>query len=77
MDFLIIIPAKLLLLLERPAPQRHLDIPFGILAADHEADLAGRVGGDGGVSVFDGGEDFLAGFLELGDEREVQPLVLR
>jgi hypothetical protein len=38
--------------------------------------LAGWVGGDGGVCVFDGGEDLLAVLLQLGDQWEVEPLVL-
>jgi hypothetical protein len=37
--------------------------------------LAGWVGGDGGVCVFDGGEDLLAVLLQLGDQWEVEPLV--
>ncbi len=67
MNLLIIIPTQLLLLLRAPLPQRRLDVPVFVFAADHEADLARGVGGDGGVGVFDGGEDFFAGFFEVGD----------
>jgi hypothetical protein len=75
-DLLAVVPAQLLLLLDRPASQRLLKVQVGVLAADHEANLSGWVGGDRSVTVFDGGEDLLAGLLEVGDERHVQPLVL-
>lgn len=75
MDLLVVIPAQLLLLVGIPLAKRNLDVTGRILAADHEADLARRVGRDRRVGVFDHGEHFLAGFLELGDEREMQPLV--
>ena len=58
-----------------PAPHRRRDVSVLVFAAHHEADLARRVGGDGGVGVFDHGEDFPAGLFEVGDEREVEPLV--
>lgn len=74
-DLLTVIPAQLLLLLHTPAPQRLLEIALRVLAADHEADLAGGVRGDGGVGVLDGREDLEAGFAEVGDEFEVEPLV--
>ncbi len=67
MDIFIIIPTQLLLLLHTPAPHRLLDVPLFILAADHEPDLAARIRRDGGVGVFDSGEDLLARFLEVGD----------
>ena len=60
MDICIIIAVNLPLLLHGPATQRGLHIAVRILAADHEADLAGRVGRDGGVGVLDGWEDFFA-----------------
>lgn len=66
-DLLIVIPAQLLLLLGAPFPQRRFHVAILVFAADHEADLAGGVGRDGGVGVFDGGEDFFAGFFEVGD----------
>ena len=64
MDILVVVPTQLLLFLDAPFPDRFLDVAFGIFAADHEADLAGGVGGDGGVGVFDDGEDFFAGGFE-------------
>lgn len=71
MDLLVVIPTQLVLLLGIPLAERDLDVTGGILAADHEADLAGRVGRDRRVGVFDHGENFLAASFELGDEREV------
>lgn len=76
MDILIIISTQFLLFLDTPFPDRFLDIAFRVFAADHEADLAGRVRGDGGVGVFDNGEDFFTGSFERGDQGEVEPLVL-
>lgn len=55
------------------APQRDLNIPTLILAADHEADLAARVSRDGRVRVLNDGEDLLANFLEVPDEVAMQP----
>lgn len=75
-DLLAVVLAQLLLLLLGPGAHGLLDVAVGVLAADHEADLAGGVGGDGGVGVLDGGEDLLAVLHELGDERHVEPLVL-
>ena len=75
MDILVVVPTQLLLLLNTPAPQRLLHIPILVLATDHEADLAARVRGYGGVGIFDGGKDLFAGFLQVGDEGEVEPLV--
>ena len=77
MNRLIIVPTQLILLFGVPAAHGRRDVPVFVLAADHEADLARGVGGDGGVGVFDRGEDFFAGFFEVGDEGEVEPLVLR
>ena len=76
MDLLVVVAAQTLLLLGGPGTNGLLDVAVGVLAADHEADLARRVGRDGGVGVLGDGEDFLAVFLELGDERKVEPLVL-
>lgn len=75
MDLFIIVSAQLLLFFKLPLPQGHLDVPVGILAADHESDLARWVRRDSGVGIFDRGEYFLATFLQVGDEAEVQPLV--
>ena len=74
-DLGIVVTAQLVLLLRGPLAQRLADVAVGILRADHEADLAGWVGGDGGVCVFDRGEDLLAVLLQLGDQWEVEPLV--
>ena len=60
-----------------PTPHRRRDVSVLVLAAHHEADLARRVGGDGGVGVFDHGENFPAGLFEVGDEGEMEPLVFR
>lgn len=76
MDLPVIISTQFPLLLGAPMAQRGRDVAVLVLAADHEADLAGGVGGDGRVGVLDGREEFLAGFLELGDQGEVEPLVL-
>lgn len=76
MDVLVVVAAQTLLLLAGPGAERLLDVAVGVLGADHEADLAGGVGGDGGVGVFSDGEDFLASLLEVGDQGEVEPLVL-
>lgn len=76
-NLLIVIPTQLILLLSIPAPQRRFDISILVFAADHEADLARGIGEDGCVGVLDSREDFLAGFLEIGDEGEVEPLVFR
>jgi hypothetical protein len=70
-NVLAVVPAQLLLLLHGPRSHWLLDITPSVLAADHETDLPGWVGGDGGVCVFRNGEDLLAVFLELGDEFEV------
>jgi hypothetical protein len=64
---LLIVVTQLLLILLRERAHRVLEIALGVLAANHEADLARRVGGDGCVCVFDVGKDFLAVLLELGD----------
>lgn len=75
MDLLGVVPTQLVLFVGLPVAERNFDIAVGILAADHETDLARGIRWDGCVGVFDDGEDLLAGFLELADEREVQPLV--
>lgn len=75
-DILVVVAAETLLLLASPLADGLTHIAFGVLAADHEANLTGGVGGDGGVGVFGDGEDLIAGLLEVGDQRKVQPLVL-
>lgn len=76
MDLRVVVSAQLLLLLGSPGPDRHLDVAVGVLAADHEADLTRRVGGNGRVGVLSDREDLLAVLLQVGDERQVKPLVL-
>lgn len=71
-----VVSAQLLFLLLRPGSHWLLDIALSVLAANHEADLSRRIGWDGGVCVLGDGKDLLAVFLELGDELEVEPLVL-
>ncbi len=76
MDLRVVVLAELDFLLRGPRAERHLDIGVGILGANHETDLARRVGRDGGVGVLGDREDLLAVLLELGDEGQVKPLVL-
>ena len=76
MDLSVVVTAELLLLLGGEGAERLGDVAATILAADHEADLARWVGWDGGVAILDGWEDLLAILLELGDQWEVEPLVL-
>lgn len=75
MNLLAVVSTQLLLLFLGPASQRLFDIPRGVFTAYHKADLAGRVGGDGGVGVFGHGEDFSTGGLKLSDEFKVEPLI--
>lgn len=76
MDIRVVVAELRVLLLGGEAADWVLHVAAGVLGADHEADLAGGVGGDGGVGVLDGGEDLLAVLLELGDQWQVEPLVL-
>jgi len=76
MDLLAIVFAQLFLFLCAPRPNRLPDITVGVLAADHEANLTGRIGRNGRVRILGDGEDFFAGLFQLRDEAEVQPLVL-
>lgn len=76
MDLLAVVSAQLLLLFRSPGSERLLQVTVGVLAANHEADLSGWIGGDRGVAVLDVREDFLASLLEVGNEWHVQPLVL-
>ena len=75
-NVLVVVTAQLLFLLPSPGADGLTHVAAGVLAADHETDLARGVGGDGGVGVFRDREDLLAGLLEVGDQREVEPLVL-
>lgn len=72
----VVVAALLLLLLRGPAAQGNADVAAGVLAADHEADLARGVGGDGGVGVLGDGEHLTAVLSEAGNEGQVKPLVL-
>ena len=76
MDLLAVVPEKLVLLLGGPAANGLLDVDGAVLGADHEADLAGGVGRDGGPAVLGDGEDLLALLLEVGDHAHVEPRVL-
>lgn len=67
MNLLIIVPTQFILFLRAPAPQWHLYIPIFILATDHKPDLPAGICRDSGVGVFDGREDFFAGFFEVSD----------
>lgn len=68
MDVLVIVSAQLILVLARPGADGFADVAVCGLAGDEEADLAGRIGGDGGVGVFDDGENLAHQLLEVGDE---------
>jgi hypothetical protein len=72
----IVVAAQFLLFFWGPAAQRLGELPVGIFAADHEANLTRWVGGDCGVSVLDVREDLLAILLELSDQWEMEPLIL-
>jgi len=74
-DLLVVVLAQLLLFLGRKGTERLGDIAIGVLAADHEANLPRWVGRDGGVSILDSWEDFLAILLQLGNQWEVEPLI--
>ena len=75
-DARVVVSVPLVLLLLRYLPQRLGHVAGGILAAHHKANLAGRVGGDGGVCVLGHREHLAARLLQLGDDFKVQPLVL-
>jgi hypothetical protein len=75
-DLLAVVLAQLVLLLRCPAAKRLLEVALAVLGADHEADLTGWVGRDSCVGVLDVGENSLARLLEVGNDVEVQPLVL-
>lgn len=75
-NLLVVVAAEFLFLLRAPSSQWLLDISIGILAANHETNLARRVCGNGSVGILNDREDFLAFFLELGNEWQVEPLIL-
>jgi len=62
MHLLVVVLAVLVLLGSRPTPQRLLDVNLGVLAADHEADLARRVCWDSGETIL-GDREGLTEFL--------------
>lgn len=68
-----VVSALGILLLLGPGSDGVLDVGFGVLGADHEADLTRGVGGDGGVGVLGDGEDGTAVLLETSDEGHVKP----
>ena len=76
MNVLVVVSEEFLLLLRRERAQGVGKVTLGILAADHEADLAGGVGWDGRVCILDVREDLLAVLLELSDQWKMEPLVL-
>ena len=76
MNFLAVVLVQFLLFIGTHGPQRLRDVAIRVLAADHEADLAGWVGRNGGVGVFGDGKDFSARLLERGDQGEMKPYVL-
>jgi len=75
-DLLVVISALLRLLLRRPTPQRLLYIHLGVLAANHESDLARGICRDSGETVLSDGEDFTARLLDILDQVKMEPLVL-
>lgn len=76
MNLLVVVSAKLIFFLRSKAANRLGEITAGVLAADHETNLTRWIRWNGGVAVLDSWEDFLAVSLQLGDERQVKPLVL-
>lgn len=75
-DARVVVLALLDLLLGSPLAQGLGDIAASLLAADHEANLARRVGRDGGEAVLGNGEDGGTVLLDLLDQRQVEPLAL-
>lgn len=71
-----IVLAQLFFLLLAPCPNRLFDITRGVLATDHKANLARRVGRNGRICILGDGEDFFACLFQLRDEAQVEPLVL-
>lgn len=75
-DLRVVVSEVLVLLLLGERADWLAHVAGSVLGADHEADLAGWVGWNGGVRVLDGWEDLLAVLLELGDQWKMEPLVL-
>lgn len=76
MDSSVVVAAQLLFLLWGPFAEWLAEIAIGVLAADHESNLTRWVGRNGGIGVLDVWEYFLAVLLKLGDQWEMEPLVL-
>lgn len=76
MNVLVIVSVDLLFLFPRPAAKWFLQIAIRVFGANHKANLTRWVRGNRGVGVLDVREDLLAVGFELGDHREMEPLVL-
>lgn len=72
-DLRVVVTAQLGLLVLGPLAKGLLDVGVGILGADHESDLAAGVGGDGGETVFDSGEQLAGEAHDLLDNGHVKP----
>ena len=75
MNLLAVVFAQLLFFFGSPCPHGLLHIALGVLAADHESDLAARIGWNSGVRVLGNGKHLLTGLLKILNEGEMQPLV--
>lgn len=76
MDLGVVVAALGLFLLGGPLANGNSNVAIGVLGANHESNLARGVGRNSRVGVLSDREDLLAVLLELGDERQVKPLVL-
>lgn len=72
-DVRVVVAAELSLLLLGPLAKGLLDVGVGVLGADHQPDLAARVGGDSGVAVLDSREQAARKAHDLLDDGEVKP----
>lgn len=72
-DLRVVVTAQLGLLVLGPLAKGLLDVGVGILGADHESDLAAGVGGDGGETVLDSGEQLAGEAHDLLDNGHVKP----
>ena len=76
MDLLAVILAMLLLFLRSPGTEGLLKVAVGVLAANHETDLARGVRWNRGIRVLDVGENLLARLLQRSNEGHMKPLIL-
>jgi hypothetical protein len=76
MDLLAVVLAMLLLFLRSPGTEGLLKVAVGVLAANHETDLAGWIGRDRGIRVLDVRENLLARLLQGSNEGHMEPLIL-